>query len=56
MFSGTRPEAIKLAPVIKKLKKYPEMFKTAVIAIGYVRLLSVQNHRCELESMILKLT
>jgi UDP-N-acetylglucosamine 2-epimerase (non-hydrolysing) len=27
---GTRPEAIKLAPVIKELQKFPERFKTAV--------------------------
>lgn len=27
---GTRPEAIKMAPVIKELKKYPQQFKTVV--------------------------
>lgn len=27
---GTRPEAIKIAPVIRQLRKYPRMFKTVV--------------------------
>ncbi len=27
---GTRPEAIKLAPVIKELERHPEKFKTVV--------------------------
>lgn len=27
---GTRPEAIKLAPVIKELEKYPEYFSSVV--------------------------
>lgn len=27
---GTRPEAIKMAPVVKELEKYPEQFKTIV--------------------------
>lgn len=31
---GTRPEAIKLAPVIHELNKFPEQFKTAVCATG----------------------
>jgi len=31
---GTRPEAIKLAPVIHKLKEYPDIFSTAVCSTG----------------------
>jgi len=27
---GTRPEAIKMAPLIKEFKKYPELFNTKV--------------------------
>ena len=27
---GTRPEAIKMAPLVKEFKKYPELFKTKV--------------------------
>src|SRR5665647_888458 len=27
---GTRPEAIKMAPVIKELEKYPDLFKSVV--------------------------
>ncbi|HDL15593.1 MAG TPA: UDP-N-acetylglucosamine 2-epimerase (non-hydrolyzing), partial [Euryarchaeota archaeon] len=29
-FFGTRPEAIKLAPLIKELQKYPERFDVTV--------------------------
>ena len=33
---GTRPEVIKLAPVILELKKYPEKYKTLVVRVaGY---------------------
>lgn len=34
---GTRPEAIKLAPVIKELKKYPNELKLTVVAIAQHR-------------------
>ena len=34
---GTRPEAIKMAPLIKELKKYPEDFKTTVCVTGQHR-------------------
>jgi UDP-N-acetylglucosamine 2-epimerase (non-hydrolysing) len=34
---GTRPEAIKLAPVILELRKYPEQFKTSVIVTAQHR-------------------
>lgn len=27
---GTRPEAIKMAPLVKEFQKYPEYFKTVV--------------------------
>ena len=27
---GTRPEAIKMAPLVKEFEKYPETFKTIV--------------------------
>ena len=31
---GTRPEAIKMAPLIKELQKYPEQVKTIVCTTG----------------------
>lgn len=31
---GTRPEIIKLAPVIKELKKFPDKFETLLVATG----------------------
>jgi UDP-N-acetylglucosamine 2-epimerase (non-hydrolysing) len=31
---GTRPEAIKLAPVVRELKKHPDLFNTVVISTG----------------------
>jgi UDP-N-acetylglucosamine 2-epimerase (non-hydrolysing) len=34
---GTRPEAIKLAPVIKTLEKYPEKFRSTVCVTGQHR-------------------
>lgn len=34
---GTRPEAIKLAPVIKELERYPEEFKVVVVATAQHR-------------------
>ena len=34
---GTRPEAIKMAPLIKELNKYPEDFKTTVCVTGQHR-------------------
>jgi UDP-N-acetylglucosamine 2-epimerase (non-hydrolysing) len=27
---GTRPEAVKLAPVIKKLEEFPDLFKSVI--------------------------
>ena len=34
---GTRPEAIKMAPLVKEFKKYPEEFKTIVCVTGQHR-------------------
>lgn len=34
---GTRPEAIKMAPVVKEFQKYPEYFKTVVCVSGQHR-------------------
>lgn len=34
---GTRPEAIKMAPLVKKLKQYPEQFRTVVCVTGQHR-------------------
>ncbi len=34
---GTRPEAIKMAPLVKELEKYPEDFKTVVCVTGQHR-------------------
>ena len=34
---GTRPEAIKMAPLVKEFQKYPEMFKTIVCVTGQHR-------------------
>lgn len=34
---GTRPEAIKMAPLIKEFQKYPEQFKTIVCVTGQHR-------------------
>lgn len=34
---GTRPEAIKMAPLVKELQKYPEEFKTIVCVTGQHR-------------------
>lgn len=34
---GTRPEAIKMAPVIKGLQKYPQLFNTTVVATAQHR-------------------
>lgn len=34
---GTRPEAIKMAPLVKKLQKYPEQFQTIVCVTGQHR-------------------
>ena len=34
---GTRPEAIKMAPLVKELKKNPEYFKTIVCVTGQHR-------------------
>lgn len=34
---GTRPEAIKMAPLVKELQKYPEQFKTIVCVTGQHR-------------------
>ena len=34
---GTRPEAIKMAPLVKELQKYPDEFKTSVCVTGQHR-------------------
>ena len=34
---GTRPEAIKMAPVVKEFQKYPEDFDTVVCVTGQHR-------------------
>ena len=34
---GTRPEAIKMAPLVKEFQKYPEEFKTIVCVTGQHR-------------------
>lgn len=34
---GTRPEAIKMAPLVKEVQKYPEQFKTIVCVTGQHR-------------------
>ena len=34
---GTRPEAIKMAPLVKEFQKYPEQFKTIVCVTGQHR-------------------
>ena len=34
---GTRPEAIKMAPLVKEFQKYPEYFKTVVCVTGQHR-------------------
>lgn len=34
---GTRPEAIKMAPVVQEFKKYPDLFKTIVCVTGQHR-------------------
>jgi UDP-N-acetylglucosamine 2-epimerase (non-hydrolysing) len=46
---GTRPEAIKLAPVVRELKKYPEEFNVVVISTGqHTNLLSQAEQSLEL--------
>lgn len=37
MVFGTRPEAIKMAPLVKEFQKYPETFKTIVCVTGQHR-------------------
>lgn len=34
---GTRPEAIKMAPLVKEFQKYPEQFQTIVCVTGQHR-------------------
>jgi UDP-N-acetylglucosamine 2-epimerase (non-hydrolysing) len=34
---GTRPEAIKMAPLVKEFQKYPEQFETIVCVTGQHR-------------------
>jgi len=41
---GTRPEAIKMAPLVKEFQKYPEQFKTIVCVTG--------QHRQMLDSVL----
>ena len=34
---GTRPEAIKMSPLVKEFQKYPDKFKTLVCVTGQHR-------------------
>lgn len=34
---GTRPEAIKMAPLVKEVQKYPDKFESIVCVIGQHR-------------------
>ena len=34
---GTRPEAIKMAPLVKEFQKYPEQFQTVICVTGQHR-------------------
>ena len=36
---GTRPEGIKMAPVIKELKRFPEKFEVKVCSTGQHRVI-----------------
>ena len=36
---GTRPEAIKMAPLVKEFQKYPDEFETIVCVTGQHRAL-----------------
>ena len=37
MVFGTRPEAIKMAPLVKEFEKYPDEFQTVVCVTGQHR-------------------
>ena len=37
VFMGTRPEAIKLAPVVWAVRKYPKVFKVKICSTGQHR-------------------
>jgi len=37
IIAGTRPEVIKMAPVIHKIKQYPDKFKMTVVATAQHR-------------------
>jgi len=41
---GTRPEAIKMAPVVKELEKHPDLFKSVVCVTA--------QHRQMLDQML----
>ncbi|MEP6756892.1 MAG: UDP-N-acetylglucosamine 2-epimerase (non-hydrolyzing), partial [Chthonomonadales bacterium] len=34
---GTRPDAVKMAPVVKELQRFPEQFETLVVVTGQHR-------------------
>ena len=42
---GTRPEAIKMAPLVKEFQKYPEDFKTVICLTGQHRQMLDQINR-----------
>ena len=42
---GTRPEAIKMCPLVKEFQKYPEDFKTIVCVTGQHREMLDQVHQ-----------
>ena len=41
---GTRPEAIKMCPLVKEFQKYPEDFKTIVCVTGQHREMLDKDH------------
>ena len=56
---GTRPEAIKMCPLVKELQKYPEIFKTIVCVTGQHRemldqVLSIFNVRPDYDLNIMQ--
>ena len=42
---GTRPEAIKMCPLVKEFQKYPEDFETIVCVTGQHREMLDQEYR-----------
>ena len=56
---GTRPEAIKMVPVIKEVRKYPDVFKSIVVVTGQHRemldqVLSIFNLRPDYDLSIME--